>query len=238
MKLRPKRLRARKIAEDGLKRFPNSANLKIRLAYSYLLESLLSDLSRTAARPSIAPSNSDARPRRPKTNPALRSTARRLMAHAYAWHARSSSARSTTRKLRSRCALRRQRTGRSSRSISLTLASSIRRWTGSHGRSPTTIGTISRRGPTPLGPITSRADTKKRCKCSRASRRPTPGRSGHLCRWAASMMRKPPPPNISRPDPVRSSRKPACPIREPMKQKYLDDLRKAGLPERAERASP
>jgi hypothetical protein len=31
----------------------------------------------------------------------------------------------------------------------------------------------------------------------------------------------------------------ACmPIREPMKQKYLDDLRKAGLPERAERASP
>jgi tetratricopeptide (TPR) repeat protein len=31
----------------------------------------------------------------------------------------------------------------------------------------------------------------------------------------------------------------ACtPIREPMKQKYLDDLRKAGVPERAERASP
>ena len=28
------------------------------------------------------------------------------------------------------------------------------------------------------------------------------------------------------------------PIREPMKQKYLDDLRKAGVPERAERASP
>ena len=31
----------------------------------------------------------------------------------------------------------------------------------------------------------------------------------------------------------------ACsPIREPMKQKYLDDLRKAGVPERAERANP
>ena len=28
------------------------------------------------------------------------------------------------------------------------------------------------------------------------------------------------------------------PIREPMKQKYLHDLRKAGVPERAERASP
>jgi hypothetical protein len=28
------------------------------------------------------------------------------------------------------------------------------------------------------------------------------------------------------------------PIREPMKQKYLDDLRKAGLPEQAEHASP
>ena len=28
------------------------------------------------------------------------------------------------------------------------------------------------------------------------------------------------------------------PIREPMRQKYLDDLRKAGLPERATRASP
>jgi adenylate cyclase len=28
------------------------------------------------------------------------------------------------------------------------------------------------------------------------------------------------------------------PVREPMKQKYLDDLRKAGVPERAERASP
>ena len=28
------------------------------------------------------------------------------------------------------------------------------------------------------------------------------------------------------------------PIREPMKQKYLDDLRKAGVPERAEKASP
>ena len=28
------------------------------------------------------------------------------------------------------------------------------------------------------------------------------------------------------------------PIREPMKQKYLDDLRKAGIPEHAERASP
>jgi hypothetical protein len=28
------------------------------------------------------------------------------------------------------------------------------------------------------------------------------------------------------------------PIREPMKQKYLDDLRKAEVPERAERASP
>jgi hypothetical protein len=28
------------------------------------------------------------------------------------------------------------------------------------------------------------------------------------------------------------------PIREPMKQKYLDDLRKAGMPEHAERASP
>ena len=28
------------------------------------------------------------------------------------------------------------------------------------------------------------------------------------------------------------------PIREPMKQKYLNDLRKAGVPERAVRASP
>ena len=28
------------------------------------------------------------------------------------------------------------------------------------------------------------------------------------------------------------------PIREPMKQKYLNNLRKAGVPERAERASP
>jgi tetratricopeptide (TPR) repeat protein len=28
------------------------------------------------------------------------------------------------------------------------------------------------------------------------------------------------------------------PFREPLKQKYLDDLRKAGMPERAERASP
>jgi hypothetical protein len=28
------------------------------------------------------------------------------------------------------------------------------------------------------------------------------------------------------------------PIREPMKQRYLDDLRKAGVPEHAERASP
>jgi hypothetical protein len=28
------------------------------------------------------------------------------------------------------------------------------------------------------------------------------------------------------------------PVREPMKQKYLDDLRKAGVPERAEKASP
>jgi hypothetical protein len=28
------------------------------------------------------------------------------------------------------------------------------------------------------------------------------------------------------------------PLREPMKQKYLDNLRKAGMPERADRTSP
>jgi hypothetical protein len=32
--------------------------------------------------------------------------------------------------------------------------------------------------------------------------------------------------------------KSCTPIREPMKQKYLDDLRKAGVPERAEHTSP
>jgi tetratricopeptide (TPR) repeat protein len=40
-------------------------------------------------------------------------------------------------------------------------------------------------------------------------------------------------------DGLHSIRSESCvPIREPMKQKYLDDLRKVGVPERAERASP
>jgi hypothetical protein len=41
----------------------------------------------------------------------------------------------------------------------------------------------------------------------------------------------------SRPGLIQSRRN-LAPIREPMKQKYLDDLRKAGMPERADRASP
>jgi hypothetical protein len=40
-------------------------------------------------------------------------------------------------------------------------------------------------------------------------------------------------------DGLHSIRSESCvPIREPMKQKYLDDLRKVGVPEWAERASP
>jgi adenylate cyclase len=40
-------------------------------------------------------------------------------------------------------------------------------------------------------------------------------------------------------DGLHSIRSESCvPIREPMKQKYLDDLRKVGVPERAKRASP
>ena len=37
---------------------------------------------------------------------------------------------------------------------------------------------------------------------------------------------------------TRSLAETCVPIREPMKQKYLSDLRKAGVPERAVRASP
>ena len=80
-------LRARKIAEDGLKRFPNSANLKIRLAYSYLLESLAFGPFENC-RETIDTAfklGREAEEAKNKSRFEIYQT-RRLMAHAYAWH--------------------------------------------------------------------------------------------------------------------------------------------------------
>ena len=80
-------LRGRKIAEEGLKRFPNSAILKIRLAWSYLLESdafgpfencreTIDDAYKLGREIEEAKN---------KSRYEIYQT-RKLMAHAYAWH--------------------------------------------------------------------------------------------------------------------------------------------------------
>ena len=56
--------------------------------------------------------------------------------------------------------------------------------------------------------------------------------------WAASTRRRLRSPNGLKTGFHSILAETCLPVREPMKHKYLDDLRKAGVPERAERASP
>ena len=99
--------------------------------------------------------------------------------------------------------------------------------------------TISWKRPTPPGPITSPADTRRRCRCSRASRRRTHGQPLIIyVRWDAWTKQEPPSSEWRKTGPHSVLAEACTPIREPMKQKYLDDLRKAGMPEHAEHASP
>jgi tetratricopeptide (TPR) repeat protein len=80
-------LRARKITEEGLKRFPDSAILKIRLAWSYLLESdAFGPFENCRDTIAIAYSlGREVEEAKNKSRYELFQT-RKLMAHAYAWH--------------------------------------------------------------------------------------------------------------------------------------------------------
>ena len=147
---RQRAARAKDRGGQDLERFPNSANLKIRLAYSYLLESLaFGPFENCRETIDIAfKLGREAEEAKNKSRFEIYQT-RRLMAHAYAWHGEEFDRAIDDAEATLEMAPTTRLIGRSSRSIWLTPASSIRPWTGSNGRLRTTIRTFSRRGPTP-----------------------------------------------------------------------------------------
>jgi adenylate cyclase len=233
-------LRARKVAEDGLKRFPDSANLKIRLAYSYLIESIsIGPFENCHETIDIAFNlGREAEEAKNKSRFEIYQT-RRLMAHAYAWHGgefdRAIDDAEATIEMapydaadRAQFAFYLANVGQFDKAlewVSWAVAHNYQdnfwvkagtAWTyylaGRYEEALGVLKGVEATHPWPLIVIYVRL--------------------GHMddAKAAAGEWLK------TGPHSVMSE---SCmPMREPMKQKYLDDLRKAGLPERAARASP
>jgi class 3 adenylate cyclase/TolB-like protein len=233
-------LRSRKVAEDGLKRFPDSANLKIRLAYSYLLESLAFGPFENC-RETIDTAfklGREAEEAKNKSRFEIYQT-RRLMAHAYAWHGEEfdraiDDAEATVEMApydaadRAQFAFYLANAGQFDKAldwVSWAIAHNYQDFFATRANTAWTYYLAGRY-----------EDALQVLKGVEATH-PWPtlviyvrlGRIDDAKAAAAEYLRTGP----------RSVLAEACnPIREPMKRKYLDDLRKAGLPERAEKASP
>jgi adenylate cyclase len=233
-------LRGRKIAEDGLKRFPDSAMLKLTLAWTYLLESDAFgcfenyrdtiDIAYKLGREVEEAKN--------KSRPEIFQT-RRFMAKAYAWHGeefdRAVDEAEATIEMDPYDA-----TERATLAFFLANAGQFDKaldwvsWAVAHdykdffwvkantawiyyltGRYEEALQVLKGDEATHSWPIMMIYVQLGRLDEAKAAG----------AEWAKTGF--------------HSILAEACvPIREPMKQKYLDDLRKAGVPERAERSSP
>ena len=233
-------LRARKIVEEGLQRFPDSTILKIELAWSYLLESdAFGPFENCRDTIDIAYKlGREAEEAKNKSRFEIYQT-RKLMAHAYAWHGeefdRAIDEAEAVAGMNAYDA-----TDRASFAFYLANAGQFDKaqewgsWAAAHnyqdffytrantawtyylaGRYEEALQVlkgVEATHPWPLMVIYVRLGRIDDAKAAVAE---------YLKTGAHSVLSE------------------SCtPIREPMKQKYLDDLRKAGLPERAERASP
>jgi adenylate cyclase len=233
-------LRARKIAEEGLKRFPDSALIKLRVAWTYLIESdgfgAFENCRDTIG---IAYKlGREVEEAKNKSRFEIYQT-RRFMAKAYAWHGeqfdRSVDEAEATIEMAPNDALERA-----------TLAFYL----GNAGQFDKALGWVSWavahdyqdyfwvKGNTAWTYyLAGRYDDALEVLKGGEATHPWPlmaiyvrlGRLDEAKAAAAEWLKAGP----------HSILAESCtPIREPMKQKYLDDLRKAGVPERAERAGP
>jgi len=233
-------LRARTIAEDGLKRFPDSATLKIRLAYSYLLESLAFGPFENC-RETIDTAfklGREAEEAKNKSRFEIYQT-RRLMAHAYAWHGEEfdraiDEAEATIEMAPNDAADRAQFAFYLANAGQFDKALDWVSWAIAHNYQDF----FATRANTAWSYyLAGRYEDALQVLKGVEATHPWPtlviyvrlGRIDDAKAAAAEYIKTGP----------RSVLAEACnPIREPMKQKYLEDLRKAGVPEHAERASP
>ncbi len=233
-------LRGRTIAEEGLRRFPNSVLLKVRLAWSYLLESdafgpfeSCRDTIETAYK-----LGREAEEAKNKSRYEIYQT-RKLMAHAYAWHGAEfdravdetealidMNPNDATDRATSAFYLANARQFDKAQDwVSWAVAHNYQdyfwvksntAWTyylaGRYEEALEALKGAEATHPWPLMVIYVRLGRIDDAKAVTAD---------YLKTGLHSVLSE------------------SCtPIREPMKQKYLDDLRKAGFPERADRASP
>lgn len=233
-------LRGRKIAEEGLKQFPDSANLKVRLAWSYLLESdAFGPFENCHDTIEIAYRwGREAEEAKNKSRYEIYQT-RKLMAHAYAWHDgefdRAIDELEAAIEMnpydaadRATSAFYLANAGQFDKAqdwISWAVAHDYQdyiwvktntAWTnylaGGYGAALEALKGVEATHPWPLMVVYVRLGQIDEAKSLTAE---------YLKSGPHSILSE------------------SCtPIREPMKQRYLGDLRKAGFPERAERASP
>lgn len=233
-------LRGRAIAEEGLKRFPDSALLKVRLAWSYLLESdAFGPFENCRDTIEVAYKlGREAEESENKSRYEVYQT-RKLMAHAYAWHgAEFDRAIDETEAViemnpndatdRATSAFYLANAGQFDKAqdwVSWAVAHNYQdyfwvksntAWTyylaGRYQEALEALKGAEATHPWPLMIIYVNLGRVDEAKAVTAE---------YLKTGLHSILSE------------------SCtPLREPMKQKYLDDLRRAGYPERAERASP
>jgi len=233
-------LRARKIAEEGLKRFPDSALIKLRLAWSYLIESDgFGSFENCRDTIGIAYKlGREVEEAKNKSRFEIYQT-RRFMAKAYAWHGeefdRSVDEAEATIEMAPNDVLERAtlafyvaNAGQFDKAlgwVSWAVAHDYQDYFWVKGNTAWTYY------------LAGRYDDALQALRGGEATHPWPlmviyvrlGRLDDAKAAAAEWLKAGP----------HSVLAEACsPIRKPMKQKYLDDLRKAGVPERAERGSP
>jgi adenylate cyclase len=233
-------LRARKVAEDGLKRFPDSANLKIRLGYSYLLESVsfgpfenCHETIDTAFK-----LGREAEEAKNKSRFEIYQT-RRFMAHAYAWHGEEfdraiDDAEATVEMAPNDAADRAQFAGYLAGAGQFDKALDWVSWAIAHNYQD--LFWI-KAGTAWIYYLAGRYEEGLTVLKGVEATHPWPliviyAGLGRMDEARAATV------EYVKTGPHSVLAESCAPLREPMKQKYLDDLRKAGLPERAERASP
>jgi adenylate cyclase len=233
-------LRGRKIAEEGLKRFPDSTSLKTNLAWTYLLESEAFGCFENY-RDSLEIAYQMGRDVEGAKNKSRNELydARKLMAHVYAWHGEE-----FDRAIDEEASMIEMNpydaTEKASYAFYLANAGQFDKaldwisWAIAHNHQDTfwtkantawtyylvgryeealeALKGVEATHPWPLMLIYAELGRLDEAKAAGAE-------------WLKS-------------GPHSILAETCMPLREPMKQKYLDDLRKAGLPERATRASP
>jgi adenylate cyclase len=233
-------LRGRKIAEEGLKRFPDSALLKLRLAWSYQLESdSFGPFENCRETIEIAYRlGREVEEAKNKSRYEIYQT-RKLMAHVYAWHGaefdRAVDEADAAVEMnpydpadRASFGFYLANAGQFDKALGWVSWAAARNyhdffftranaaWTyylaGRYDEALQVLKGVEATHPWPLTMIYVQMGRLDEAKAAAAG-------------WAKS-------------GPHSVQAESCTPIREPMKQKYLNDLRKAGFPERAERASP